>query len=252
MGLFDIFSNSNAEDAANAKIAGLNAGYNQASGLYGQGRDAITNYYGQAQQPFQDILSTLTTGPGASGYNAYADASGASGAAGLARARDLFTQTPGYQEGLDLSLNANDRRAASRGMLGSGNTVADTTKLATDYASQHYNDYLKGLQPYMATPTQATSAAAGNAGVLTGEGGALNASYGNQGNLAYQTQVGAGNATAAADLNNYNVSNNMWGALMGGANLLTGSLGGGLFSGFGGGSGAAVGGADPMALAAFA
>lgn len=68
-GLFDIFSTGPAEDAANAKITGLNAGYGQASDLFGQGRNAITNYYGQAQQPYQAAFANLN-GTGTGGYNA--------------------------------------------------------------------------------------------------------------------------------------------------------------------------------------
>lgn len=223
MGLFDIFNNDNANDARDAKISGLNAGYSQASGLFDQGRNAITSYFGQAQQPFQQNMA-LINGTGTNGYNAFGDATGANGEAGLSRAKDLFTASPGFQEGLDLTLNANDRRAASRGMLNSGNTIADTTKLATDYASQKYGDYVKGLQPFFYTPTQATQAAAGNAGVLTGEGSALNSSFGNQGNLAFQTQTGIGNAEASADLARNGSSQNLWGALMGGAQLAAGFI----------------------------
>jgi len=139
----------------------------------------------------------------------------------------MFTQSPGYSEGINLALDANDRRAASRGMLGSGNTIADTTKLATDYASQKFGDYRGGLAPYL---TQGTAAAGGIGNLYsdlgkqinanyTGQGGALNANYTGQGDLAYKTQSGIGDATAAADLNKYNVSQNSFNALMSGAKL---------------------------------
>jgi len=223
MGLFDIFSNSDAQDAANAKIGGLNAGYNAASTLFGQGRDAITDYYGKATAPYSNIFTNLN-GTGTAGYNAYADATGANGAEGLTRADAAFRATPGFQEGLNLTLDANDKRAASRGMLNSGNTLADTAKLATDYASQKYGQYVAGLSPYMNVPGQETAAANGYGTLTAGEGNSLNSSYGNQGNLAFQTQSGIGNAQAAADMANYGASQNMWGALMGGANMLAGFL----------------------------
>ena len=211
MGLFDIFSNKNAEDAAAARIQGLNAGYGQASDLAGQGRQALTTNFTAGLQPFQTLFNQ-----GQQGTNAYLDATGGNGAEGLSRAKGLFTQTPGYTEGLNLTLDANDRRAASRGMLGSGNTQADTAKLATDYASQKYGQYVQGLQPTLGL---ATSGAAGQGALYSGLGTGLNQSFGNQGQLAYNTQAGIGNAQAASDLNNYNVSQNMWGALMQGANL---------------------------------
>lgn len=151
----------------------------------------------------------------------------------------MFTQTPGYSEGINLSLDANDRRAASRGLLGSGNTIADTTKLATDYASQKFGDYRSGLSPYL---QQGTSAASGLGNIYTNLGNQTNANLTGQGDLAYKTQSGIGDATAAADLNNYNVSKNMWGALMNGASAIAGGSGGAggfgnLFSSFGGAGG---------------
>lgn len=223
MGFFDIFSNGPAQDAANNKVNGLQIGYNAASKYYQKGRGALTQYGGRAIGPYQDILRQLGT-TGNAGYQAYADATGANGAAGLAKAGQLFTSTPGYMEGINQALGQNDRLAASRGMLNSGNTIADTTKLATDYASQKYGQYVQGLSPYNNVPGQETAAANGYSGTLGGIASGLNSSFGNQGNLVYQTDVGIGNAYAGADLNNYNVSNNMWGGLMQGAKMLTGFL----------------------------
>lgn len=174
-----------------------------------------------------------TTQPGA---DAYGDATGANGPEGLARAKALFTQTPGYTEGLNMSLDQNDRRAASRGMLGSGNTVADTTKLATDYASQKYGDYASRLQPYL--PANA-GAVAGGAGVATGLGGALNANDISQGQLGFNKEAGIGNANAQAELAKYAASGNMWKAGMDFAKLAA-SAATGMPTG-GGGSGSPMG-----------
>lgn len=205
MGLFDLFSNANEEKAAQLKTQGLTQGYDLASGLFGQGRDAVNSYYGQAAQPFQQLF-----GQAGQGAAAYGDASGANGAEGLGRATSLFQQTPGYAAGLSTGLDALDRRAASRGMLNSGNNTQDTLKFANDYASQKYGQYLQGLQPYLG---QQTTAAGGLAGVLTGQGGALNSSYGNQGLLGFQKETGIGNAQAAAELSKDNVGANVLGAL---------------------------------------
>lgn len=133
----------------------------------------------------------------------------------------MFTQTPGYSEGINLSLDANDRRAASRGMLNSGNTIADTTKLATDYASQKFGDYRSGLSPYL---SQGTSAAQGLGNIYTNLGGQTNQSFTGQGDLAYKTRTGIGDAGAAAELNNYNVSQNQFNALMQGAKMAAGAF----------------------------
>ncbi|WP_426612238.1 hypothetical protein [Bradyrhizobium sp. McL0616] len=42
MGLFSIFSNDDAEQAAAQRNQGLQQGYDQLSNLYGQGRNALT------------------------------------------------------------------------------------------------------------------------------------------------------------------------------------------------------------------
>lgn len=205
MGLFDIFSDKPAQNAAQMQIQGLNKGYDLAGGLYNAGRTDLTTNYGKAG----DLFSGLQKGTQA-GSDAYGDATGANGPEGLARAKALFTSSPGYTEGLNLTLDQNDRRAASRGMLGSGNTIADTTKLATDYASQKYGDYASKLAPYLGANTAAVT---GGAGVNTGLGTALNANNVSQAGLGYQTQAGIGNANANAELAKYAASGNFMNAL---------------------------------------
>jgi hypothetical protein len=193
MGFFqDVFGNAGAEDAANAKIAGLNAGYNQASDLFGQGRNALSTNYASALQPYTDVYNSSTAGA-----NAYGDATGANGTAGQARAKANFQTDPGYQFQFDQGLQAIDRGAASRGMNTSGNLLTAEQNYGTGLANQSYGQYVSRLQPYLG---QQTSAAGGIAAVDTGLGNSLNTSYGNQGNLAYNTQTGIGNANAAQDL----------------------------------------------------
>jgi hypothetical protein len=202
MGLFDFFSAQPAKDAAAARVAAQNAGYSQLSDLYGQAGNALTTNTQQGIGLYQPLIQS--TGAGSS---AYADATGANGPEGLARARALFTATPGYQEGLDQTLNQNDRRAASRGMLNSGNTIADTTKLATDYANQKYGSYVQGLQPYLGANQGAVGGAASMYGQL---GTGLAGLYGQQGQAAQATQTGIGNANADAAMADYNASGNLW------------------------------------------
>lgn len=278
MGLFtDLFSTKPAEDAAAAKKAGLQQGYDALSGLYqtsrdalagnlesgrdalttnigagnnalttgyGSARDAITSGYGDASALYSPLVASTTAGAGA-----YGDATGANGQAGLDRAKALFTATPGYQSGFDLLTNANDRLAASRGILASGNTIADTAKLATTYADQNYGNFVNRLAPYLGANQSAISGAAGldvgrgtalagaygseasglsnNFGTL---GTGLNASYGTEGaglSSIYQGQgqaananlTGQGQAQADADLAAYSASGNFWNTLLGAANL---------------------------------
>jgi hypothetical protein len=215
----DLFSSDAAEQAAKDKEAAVNAGITQANTALDTGQAGADKLYGQALVPF----TSLATKFGA-GQDAYNDATGVNGAAGLARARSTFTSLPGYQEGIDMALNENDRRAAARGMLAGGNTVADTTKLATDYASQHYNDYLSSLAPNL---SGATTAASGQAGVLTGQAGADLGVAGTKANIAYSGNNAIGDAKAQADMAPYQASQNFWGALLGGANAVAKAYGGG-------------------------
>lgn len=187
------------------------------------GRDAATSYYTAGLDAFKPVTD-LVNGTGTAGYNAYADATGANGAGGLDRAKALFTSSPGYTEGLNMTLDQNDRRAAARGMLGSGNTIADTTKLATDYANQKYGDYVSRLAPFTAVPGQAAGVASGVAGINTGLGNTINQSLTGEADLWNKAQMGIGNANASAELANLNASGNIVNGLMQGAKLASSAL----------------------------
>jgi len=67
--------------------------------------------------------------------------------------------------------------------------------------------------------------AQGQGGLLANLGNSLNSSYGNQGNLAYNTQAGIGNANAAADLARGAAANNVMSAVGQGISLGTKLLG---------------------------
>jgi hypothetical protein len=207
----DLFSSDAADKAAKDKIASVNTGITQANTALDTGQAGADKLYGQALVPF----TSLATKFGA-GQDAYNDATGVNGAEGLARARSTFTSLPGYQEGINMALNQNDRLAASRGILASGNTIADTTKLATDYANQHYGDYVNSLAPNL---SGATTAASGQAGVLTGQAGSDLGVAGTKANIAYKGNTAIGDAQAQADMAPYQASQNFWGALAGGAKI---------------------------------
>jgi hypothetical protein len=206
MGLFDLFSNDTAEEAARQRNAGLQQGYDQLSSTYGQGRDALTTGYGQASNLYGNLLNSNTAGA-----NAYGDASGANGAAGYGRATANFQSNPGYQFQMDQGQQALNRAHAAAGNLSSGNADADTLKFSQGLANQSYGGYLAGLQPYLGGQQQAT---AGAANAATGLGGNLNQSYQGQGNAANANYTGQGASNAAATMNNYNVGTNQLNALM--------------------------------------
>lgn len=73
--------------------------------------------------------------------------SGLSGLLGLSGNFDpsVITRTPGYQFGLDQGVQAMDRSAAARGVLGTGGYGQDLTRFGQNYAAGGYNDYYNKL-----------------------------------------------------------------------------------------------------------
>lgn len=195
----------------------MQQGYDALSSSYGQGRDALTTNYGNASGLYAPLVASTTAGA-----NAYGDASGANGAGGLKTAMDNFHNSGQYGNfgfALTNGLQALDRTHAAAGNLKSGNADADTLNYATGLANNTYSSYLSGLQPYLGANASAVS---GAAGVDTGLGAGLNASYQGQGGAANANYTGQGASTAAATMNNYNVGKNILGAITSGAQMIAG------------------------------
>ena len=236
MGLFDLFHNDAAEDAARVANQHAQLGYAQLSDLYGQGRDALTSQYGKAADLYTGLMGQYQ--PGAA---AYGDWSGAGGVEGLQRATDLYKNSGQYgMYGLanDAAQQAIQRTGAAGGNLLSGNVLEAAIKKGQDLGQQYWGQFGAGLSPYL----QAQGNTAQNLGnVYTGLGGGLNQSFMGQGGAANQTQTTMGNNLAGAEMNKYKVGANQLGAITGIGSLLTGGLGQGwakpLFSGFGGSNG---------------
>jgi hypothetical protein len=229
MGLFDLFSNSDAETAAAQRNAGLQQGYGQLSDQYDAARGAINTGANTAQGYYQPLVQS--TGAGAT---AYGNASGANGATGLKTAMDDFHNSGQYGNfgfALTNGLQALDRTHAAAGNLNSGNADADTLNYATGLANNTYGSYLSGLQPYLGANAGAVS---GAAGVATGQGAALAGTDVAQGNAANANSTAQGASDAAATMNNYNVGQNDLNAIASVGKLAGGLLPGlgGLFSGF--------------------
>jgi hypothetical protein len=217
MGLFDLFSNDTAEQAAQQRNAGLTQGYSDLSGQYDNARGAINTGANTATGYYQPLMAS--TGAGA---KAYGNASGANGAAGLADATANFKnsgQYGAYGVSLNEGLQALDRTHAAAGNLNSGNADTDAMKYAADQASKAYGGYVAGLQPYLGANANAVG---GAAGVATGQGAALASTDVLQGNAANTTQTGIGASNAAATMNNYNVGKNQLGAILGVGQLAMG------------------------------
>lgn len=220
-GLFDIFTNKNAQDAANAQIQGIDKGLGELSSSFGAGRDALTTNYTAGLQPF---LSNVTTGK--AGTDALGNALGLNGQAGNDAAKTAFKNNPGFQFQLDTGTENVLRNQARTGQgstgLASGNTNVDLTNYSQGLAGTSWNNYVNQLSPFLNYSQGAAS------GVLSGYGGlgqGLNANYTNLGNAQYGGATSAGNAQANADLANNTASANMWGAAGQGLKLASSAAG---------------------------
>lgn len=224
MGLFslftDLFSTKPAEEAAKAKAQGFANAKTDANAALDAGLATANPLFDQAYGNF----STLA-GKFGKGQDLYNDATGVNGADAAARAAEIYRTLPGYSAGREMGLNDLERRAAARGDLGGGNTSADTIKFASDYDAQKYGSFLSALAPNL---QGALSSTAGEAGALTGKAGANLGVAGQKAGYDYNAATGTGSANADAALAPYSASQNFWGALLGGANLL------GKFTGVGG------------------
>jgi hypothetical protein len=212
MGLFsDLFSTQPAQDAAAAKIAGLNTANTNAGADLTAGQVGADALYGKAQGAFGGLAASTQKGS-----DAYGDASGANGPEGLARAKANYTSDPGYSGGLTTGIDQLDRTAAMRGDLGGGNTSADTIKFASDYDANKYGNFVSGLAPYLGANS---TAVAGQAGSFGAQAGADLGVAGQKATNSYNTASGVGNANADAAMAPYTASQNFWSSLMGGANM---------------------------------
>lgn len=212
MGFFgDLFSNDAAKDAATAKTAGLRAGFGEASKYLDEGKTAATGYLQGGAERFDPFLERAYKG-----YDAYGDAVGLGGQEGMDRARATFTSNPGYREGIESGVDILDRRAASRGMLASGNNEQDTQKFATDYANKGYGDHVARLSPYLTQPMQALTAQGGFDTALAN----LESTTGQQkANYGWQAETGIGDANASAELARQAAAKNTFDAITGGLSL---------------------------------
>jgi hypothetical protein len=229
MGFFsDLFGTGGAaQEAAQAQQRGLQQGYSQASDLYGQGRDILKDYFGQAAGVFQPLYDI-----GRGGAGAYADITGAAGQAGQDRARALFMTDPGYQFARDEALRAVERQSGTGGGQYSGNVLTALQDRASNLAQQQYGQYVNRLAPFLGY-SGATAGQLG--GTYTGLGTGLESSLGNQANLAFNTQAGIGRAQGQGILGEAQAEQAALGQVLGlGSQLLGFGFGPATPGGFGG------------------
>jgi hypothetical protein len=225
MGIFDMFTNKNAQDAANIQSQGAERAYGDLSNQFAAGRGALQTNYTTALQPFIQAQQT-----GKVGTDALGNALGLNGPQGNAAATQAFWNNPAIQSQLDIGSQNVLRNEAATGQLASGKTNVDLQNLGQQTASQGWNQYIQNLLPFL---NYGLNAAGGGANVLTGLGSGLNQSFTEQGKAAYGADTSSANAQANAALAKNQGLANLWGL---GTNIAKG-LTGMNWGSFGGGGG---------------
>ena len=159
--LGSFFGGSDIDKGNRQAQAALAAGKTEGLGYLDTALNSALPYLQQGTNLYSPYVQT-----GQNANTMYANALGLNGAAGNQAATSAFQQAPGYQYSLNQGLDALDRRAASRGMLNSGNTNLDTIDYATNAANQGYNSWLSGLQGLGSQGLQATSGQANGLGSI--------------------------------------------------------------------------------------
>lgn len=227
MGLFGGNTGGNQASGYGMLINALNtqAAYDNLNKWHDVARGDLTahNYY----QPFYD--------QGTQSLSMLANSLGLNGAAGRDAAMQAFQgYNPGYQAALDAGIQARDRSAAARGMLGSGNQLMALTKYGQDLQNQNYGDWQSKIGGLTQLGQQAAAGMTGQQNNLAnldmGLGNSLSALYQNMGSQASKMGYDGMMADAAA---NAQGQKNLFSAIMGGLNLASGGIGGNLFSGAG-------------------
>lgn len=210
--ILDLFNNNNAQDAANAQTAGIQAGQTQALGALNTGLTTATNTANAGLAPTNTNLATDQAG-----QTAYADALGLNGPGGSASAVANWQATnPAYAAQLQQGSNNVARNQAATGQLASGATDVDLQTLGQNQANSTYQQYLTNLQPFIGASTANAGTAATTGTQLAG---LQNQNYGQQASLDYGANTSIGNAQANADLANNAAAANQLGALKSAASL---------------------------------
>lgn len=204
MGIFDSLTGKPAKEATAANIGRLDALKTEGMGYLDTARTGALDAIGRAG----DIYAPLQTKYG-SGTNLYLDSLGVNGADGNARAVGAFQAGPGYDFAVNQSLDALDRRAASRGMLASGNNTIDTLSTVNGLANQEYGNWQNRLAGLISPEMQA---AGGAAGVATNEAGVWQNDANNRVNLTSGVVNGQNSAQTQGANAQMNASANVLGA----------------------------------------
>lgn len=218
MGLLDAFTGGSAKKAAAENAMRLSQLKGEGMGYLDAGKTGALDALGQAGGIYGDFAKKY-----GAGTDLYLDSLGVNGAGGVANARGAYAPSLGLEYATNAAVDANDRRAASRGMLASGNTVNQTGDIAGKLAYQDYTgwqDRLAGLvNPEMAGVT-------GQAGTFTNQAGVYQNDANARVGLASGIATGLNNQNTQAANAAMQGSGNLWNFGLNLAKLGTGMLGG--------------------------
>ncbi len=160
----DLFGGDAAKEAAEQNKANLASLKSEGLGYLDTGKAGALGSLNSAISAYSPVsaLGKKYSGAGDMLLNAL----GLNGASGNAAATAAFRSSPGYDYTVNQALDALDRRAASRGLLGSGNNTIDTLSTVHGLADQDYENYLNRLSSLAALGANETNV--GSAGAATG------------------------------------------------------------------------------------
>lgn len=145
--------------------------------MTGQASGDISNAYKQAKGEYATNYYNPYSSAGQSALQMYQNALGLNGATGNAAATSAFQSSPGYQFQLGQGLQALDRSAAAKGLLGSGNALTAAEQYGQGLANQDYGNWLGRLSGLGSQGLQAAFGQTGRQGSLAnldvGQGTAL-------------------------------------------------------------------------------
>jgi hypothetical protein len=242
-----LFGGGAETDAANANRALLAQYGPQAQGYLTTGYNTGTNNLNQAVGAYAPVSALADKYNQAS--NLYLGALGAGGPAGTAAAQSAFTNSPGYQQGIDAGTQAILRQMAGAGMTNSGNTAQDVGTYVQNTQNQQYNNWLTNLAGAGQTGAGlAGTAAAGQAGGYTNLANLAQGNAQNQAGVAGNVLSGNVNANNLQAAGEAAGAKNLLGAGLSLASLAMGGVGGGGLGSLLGGGGAVPGAIGPTSI----
>jgi hypothetical protein len=226
MGIFDIFTGDSAKKAAAENKARLDRLQVDGLSYLDAGKTGALGALDTAAGSFKPLADLGTKYGG--GTDLYLDSLGVNGAGGNTRAVDAFRAGPGYDFKVNSALDSLDRRAASRGMLASGNTSLDTLTTVHGLADQEYGGWQDRLAGLISPELAATGgAASGVAGATMAKAPVYTNDANSRVNLSSGVTTGLNSQTTQAANAEMQASGNLWNFGLNLASLGTSMLGGG-------------------------